>query len=69
VAKSKQRSKDNAIVSYFKETKAELQKVVWPSRDQVINLTLIVLAVTASMSLAFGLVDYLFTRFFALIIG
>ena len=61
--------KENAITKYFKETKAELQKVVWPSRKEVTNLSLIVLAVMAVMSLALGVVDIVFSRLFSLLIG
>ena len=66
---AKKQSKENPISRYLRETKAELQKVVWPTRKDVVNLTLIVLAVTATMSIALGIVDYLFTKLFALIIG
>ena len=70
MAKKKAASKqENRIAKYFRETKAELQKVVWPTRTEVINLTLIVLAVTASMSVALGVIDYLFSRLFVFIIG
>ena len=63
------KKKENPIAKYWRETKAELQKVVWPSRKEITNLTLIVLAVTVSMSAALGIIDWLFTKFFALIIG
>jgi preprotein translocase subunit SecE len=66
VAKAKKR--ENFIARYFKETKAELQKVVWPTREDVRNLSFIVLGVMVVMSAALGIVDYIFTRFFALII-
>lgn len=61
--------KQNRIVRYFREVKAEVQKVVWPSRRATINLTGIVLAVTAAMSIALGLIDWLFSRLFALILS
>jgi preprotein translocase subunit SecE len=67
VAKTK--NKENRIVKYFRETRAEIGKVSWPSRQEVTHLTLIVLGVTVSMSIALGLVDWLFTQFFGLIIG
>jgi preprotein translocase subunit SecE len=57
------------IVRYFKEVRTEIQKVVWPSRKNATNLTLIVLGVTATMSVALGLIDWLFAKLFALIIG
>ena len=60
--------KENAIVRYFKETRAELRKVNWPTRRQAINLTLIVLAVTAFMATVLGVIDYLFSQLFSLII-
>jgi len=60
--------RDNFIVRYFKETRAELRKVNWPTRRQAINLTLIVLAVTAFMAAVLGVIDYLFSQLFSLII-
>jgi len=60
--------KENFIVRYFKETRAELRKVNWPTRRQAINLTLIVLAVTAFMAAVLGVIDYLFSQLFSLII-
>jgi preprotein translocase subunit SecE len=60
--------KENFIVRYFKETRAELRKVNWPTRQQAINLTLIVLAVTLFMAILLGAIDYLFAQLFSLII-
>jgi len=59
---------ENAIVRYFKETRAELRKVNWPNRQQATNLTLIVLAVTVFMAVVLGAIDYLFAQLFSLII-
>jgi len=61
--------KESRIVRYFKEVRAEIRKVVWPSRKTTTNLTLIVLGVTAAMSAALGLIDWLFAKLFTLIIG
>jgi preprotein translocase subunit SecE len=62
VAKVKTRSilRDNAVVSYLRETRSELRKVHWPTREEAWNLTKIVLAVTAIMALLLGVLDYLF---------
>jgi len=65
--KSRQK-KENAIVKYLKETRAELRKVSWPSREEAINLTAIVVAVTTAMAVFLGVVDYLFSKLFGLII-
>ena len=67
MAKAKAK-KDNAIVRYFKETRAELRKVNWPTRRQALNLTLIVMGVTIFMSALLGVIDWLFAQLFALII-
>jgi preprotein translocase subunit SecE len=60
---------DNRLVRYFKETRAELRKVNWPTRKQATNLTLIVLAVTVVMAIFLGAVDLLFTTLLRLLVG
>lgn len=57
----------NRVQRYIQETVGELRKVTWPTRKEATNLTLIVLAVTLSMGLFLGLLDYLFSRFFVLL--
>jgi preprotein translocase subunit SecE len=53
--------RDNALVQYLRDTRAELRKVHWPTREEAENLTKIVLAVTVSMAAFMGLLDYLFS--------
>jgi len=60
--------KDNFLVKYFKETRAELRKVSWPSRQEALNLTLIVVGFTVFMAALLGIIDYLFAWVFGLII-
>lgn len=60
---------DNAIVRYLRETRAELSKVSWPSRQEALNLTIIVLITVVVSSLVLGGFDYLFAQLFSLIIG
>ena len=59
-AKKKAKSKDNAVMRYLRETRAELRKVHWPTREEAWNLTKVVIVVTVSMALLLGLLDYLF---------
>jgi preprotein translocase subunit SecE len=62
VAKSKvTKNKDNAITRYFRDTRAELRKVHWPTREESWNLTKIVVVVTVGMALVLGFLDYLFS--------
>ena len=60
--------KDNFIVRYFKETRAELRKVSWPTRQEALNLTLIVVGFTIFMAALLGIIDYIFAWVFGLII-
>jgi preprotein translocase subunit SecE len=69
VAKAQAIKEPNAVVRYFRETRAELGKVSWPTRREALNLTLIVLAVTLTMAAFLGSLDYVFTQFFELVIG
>jgi preprotein translocase subunit SecE len=52
---------DNRLVRYFKETRAELRKVHWPTRKEARNLTLIVLSVTVAMAVLLGLLDFFYS--------
>lgn len=59
----------NRIQRYFRETMGELKKVKWPTRKEATNLTIVVLIVVFVMSVFLGSLDFLFARFFALILG
>ena len=59
----------SGVVRYFKEMRAELKRVIWPSRRTTVNLTMIVLAVTVVMSITMGFLDWVFAKLFALIIS
>lgn len=50
---------NNGIVNYFKTTYQELSRVVWPTRAQTINHTLLVIVVSLVVAVFFGVVDYL----------
>ena len=63
------RRQPNAIRRFINETIGELRKVSWPTRREATNLTIVVLIVTVSMSLFLGLLDFLFSRFFGLLLG
>jgi preprotein translocase subunit SecE len=56
--------KDNRLVKYFKDTRAELRKVTWPTREEAINLTIVVLVVTLIMTILLFLVDSGFNALF-----
>lgn len=60
---------DNPIVRYLRETRAELSKVSWPTRQDATNLTLVVLVTVVVSSLVLGAFDLLFESLFKLVLG
>ncbi len=52
--------KENAIIRYLRDTRAELRKVHWPTRQEAWTLTRVVMIVTVSMAFLLGILDYLF---------
>ncbi len=59
----------NAVVRYYRETVGELRKVVWPTREEALRLTYIVLIVITTMAAILGLADYVFAQLVRLLIG
>ncbi len=51
-------------VQFFQDTVSELKKVVWPTRKQATNLTMIVIAVSAAVGLILGGIDFGFYLIF-----
>lgn len=47
----------NKIVEYIKESKAELKKVVWPTKPQIRNHTLMVIGISLALAAFLGAVD------------
>ncbi len=53
---------------FFREARAELKRVTWPSRQQVWYSTLVVIAVTFLVAAYLGIVDVILTAVFSRII-
>ncbi len=53
---------ENRLRRFWRETTAELRKVVWPTREQAINLTTIVVVVVLVMSAFLGVLDFLLSQ-------
>jgi len=47
------------IVQFIKESYAELRKVIWPSRDDVISSVKVVIISTILIAMVLGLMDVL----------
>ena len=63
------RKQPNVVQRILRETKGELQKVSWPTREEAWRLTVVVTVVTLFMAVFLWFFDWLFTRLFALILG
>ena len=59
---------ENALVRYFKDTRAEVAKVTWPTREEGLRLTWVVLVVTIIATIAIFGIDFLFGMLVRLII-
>ena len=49
----------NKIVQFVKESYAELKKVVWPGRDDVVSSVKVVIISTVIVAAVLGLIDVL----------
>jgi len=57
------------LVDYLKSSKAELKKVVWPTKEQTKNHTLMVIGVSIGVALFLGAIDYLLNKAIQLFIS
>ena len=55
------------VIQFFKESRAELKKVVWPTRDDVVSSIKVVIISTIVVAVILGLLDLGFTQLFRII--
>ncbi len=61
--------KGKAAISFARDARTEIRKVVWPTRQETMQTTLIVLAVSIVMALALWGIDGIMVRLVALVTG
>lgn len=49
------------IVHYLREVWVELNRVEWPSRQEIISMTIVVIVVLLVMAIYLGIFDYIYT--------
>jgi preprotein translocase subunit SecE len=49
-------------VKFLKEVKVQLTKVSWPTKDELIGATAVVIVITAITAVFIGVVDLVFSR-------
>ncbi|MBL7159888.1 preprotein translocase subunit SecE [Candidatus Microgenomates bacterium] len=58
----------NKLVNYIKVSISELKKVEWPTREQAIRHTILVIAISLVVAAFLGIVDFILTRVLQIII-
>jgi preprotein translocase subunit SecE len=57
------------LLDFFRESRAELKKVSWPTKKQVWYSTLIVVALTGVLGIYLGVVDFILSWLLTTIMG
>lgn len=57
------------IAQFVREAKIELRKVNWPTKQQTINYTLLVVAMSVAVAIFLGGLDLGFSRMLQVLIG
>jgi preprotein translocase subunit SecE len=53
---------ESGFVRFFRDAWSEMRKVVWPSQQETVRLTAIVVTISAVVGLLLALCDLLFTQ-------
>lgn len=72
VAKQKQKDKeqrDSGAVQFFRETRSEVKKVVWPTREETARLTVLVLVVSSVIGVILFGADSVFLWLYTTLVG
>ena len=56
-------------IQFIKEAKSELSKVVWPSRQETLKITIAVIALSLAVAVFLGAVDFGLTKLFELAVN
>ena len=65
--KTEKEPRENAIVRTFREVRSEMKKVVWPTREETIRLTIVVIAISVVISVLLFAADTIFATLLALL--
>jgi len=57
------------IGKFIGQVRTEMKKVAWPSRDEIISSTIVVIVSTLILGVFIGLCDLVLSRFINILIG
>lgn len=52
--------RNNVLIRYFLESFQELRRVTWPTKNQAIRMTVLVLVFSLASAIIIGILDYVF---------
>lgn len=52
----------SALIQYLKETKSELKYVSWPTKEQTVTFTIVVILISLGVAFFLGFFDFLFIK-------
>jgi len=55
------------ITEYIKQTRSEMSHVTWPSKQQTIRFTSLVIVVSVVTALILGIADFVFSKLLTLL--
>ena len=61
--------RENVIVRTFREVRSEMKKVVWPTREETVRLTIVVIALSAVISVVLFSADSLYQLLYTLLVS
>ncbi|OGV92231.1 preprotein translocase subunit SecE [Microgenomates group bacterium RIFCSPLOWO2_01_FULL_47_10] len=56
-------------IAYIKEVNVELKRVTWPTKQEIVRLTTVVIVSSVLVGLFLSALDYVFTKLLGVIIG
>jgi len=66
--KTEKTVKSNGLVSFFREVKAEVKKITWPSKDETKKAFVAIIAFMLMYTILVGGLDFIFKNLFGMIL-
>ena len=67
-AKTEKTVKNNSLFSFFREVKAEVKRITWPSKDETKKAFIAVIVFTLMYTILVGGLDFIFENLFKIIL-
>jgi preprotein translocase subunit SecE len=61
-------TRGQGLANLVRELRSEVRKVVWPTRQQTMNMTAVVIALSAALGAFLGGIDFVFQEFFRFVL-